>query len=141
MWKVLDQETVIPSMGDVWAERMVQLSKRRKDKDRFLEMMREADVRHAFDAVREVHNFIIKLPPKFSREDLEFMSAFVVRLNRSIAFPVVEFEGRAQKASFAFTSDEEEDDYVQRKSYRSDYYDWMEKQARAKREEEDEQSF
>ena len=44
MWKVLDEETVIPAMADTWANRMVELSKRRKDRDRFVRTLEEADV-------------------------------------------------------------------------------------------------
>lgn len=141
MWKVLGEETVIPKIGDVWKERMIQLSHRRKDRERFIGTLKDAEVRYTFDAIREIHNFIITLPPKYGHEDLEFMRAFVSRVNKSIKFPVIEFEGFEQMFSIIFTSEVEEDDYAQRRSYRSDYLDWVERQAKEKKAEEERQSF
>jgi hypothetical protein len=141
MWKVLGEETVIPKMGDVWVERMVQLSKRRKDKDRFIKTILEADVRYVFDAVREVNTFVVTLPPKYRHEDLEFMRAYVGRVDKSLKFPVVEYEGVAQKYTIIFTSEVEEDDYKLRKRRRSDYYQWAEKQAETERSKDDDTEF
>jgi hypothetical protein len=141
MWKVLDEETVIPKMGDVWVERMVQLSKRRKDRDRFIATLREADVRYVFDAVREVNTFVATLPPKYGHEDLEFMRAYVNRMDKSLKYPVVEYEGVEQRYSIIFTSEVEEDDYKSRKQRRSDYYQWAEKQAEEEQSKKDKQTF
>jgi hypothetical protein len=141
MWKVLGEETVIPKMGDVWVERMVQLSKRRKDSDRFIKTLREADVRYFFDAVREVNTFVVNLPPKYGHEDLEFMRAYVGRMDKSLKFPVVEYEGVAQRYSIIFTSEVEEDDYDLRKRRRPDFYQWVEKQAEEEKSKEEKQAF
>lgn len=141
MWKVLGEETVIPMMGDVWAQRMVELSKRRKDKERFIRTLAGVEVRYVFDGVREVNTFIINLPSKYGKDDLEFMRAFVAKVNKSIKVPVVEYEGTEQRFSIIFTSDVEEDDYSWRKSHRRDYYDWVEEQARKEKEEKEKQSF
>jgi len=141
MWKVLGEETVIPKMEEVWVERMVQLSKRRKDKDRFIKTLQEADVRYVFDAIREINTFIITLPPKYGHKDLEFMRAYVSRVDKSLKFPVVEYEGVAQRYSIIFTSDVELDDYQWRKQHRSDYFKWVEKQSESEKSEKDEQTF
>jgi len=141
MWKVLGEETVIPAMGDVWAQRMVELSKRRKDRERFVRTLADAEIRCIFDAVREVCTFIINLPSKYGKDDLEFMRAFVARVNKSIKVPVVEFEGMEQRFSIIFTSDVEEDDYSSRKSERQDYYKWVEEQAKKELEAKEKQSF
>ncbi len=141
MWKVLGEETVIPKMGDVWAERMVQLSKRRKDKDRFISILKDADVRYIFDAMREVNTFIITLPPKYGHEDLVFMRAYVNRVDKSLKVPVVEYEGVPQKYSIIFTSEVEEDDYRWRKEHRSDYFQWVEKESEKEKSEKEEQTF
>ena len=141
MWKVLGEETVIPKMGDVWFERMVQLSRRRKDKDRFIKTLQDADVRYVFDAIREVNTFIVTLPPKYGHEDLEFMRAFVSRVDKSLKFPVVEYDGVAQRYSIIFTSEVEEDDYRWRKEHRSDYFQWVEDKSKQDKSEDEEQSF
>jgi hypothetical protein len=141
MWKVLGEETNIPKMGDVWAERMVQLSKRRKDKDRFIRILKDADLRYVFDAVREVNTFIVTLPSKYKHDDLEFMRAYVDRLNKSLRIPVVEYQGVPQRYSIVFTSGEEEDDYQWRKEHRSDYFEWVEKKSKEELSEEEEQTF
>ena len=141
MWKVLGEETVIPKMGDVWVERMVQLSRRRKDKDRFIKTIQEADVRYVFDAIREVNTFLVTLPPKCGHEDLEFMRAYVNRVDKSLKFPVVEYEGFPQKYTIIFTSQVEEDDSRWRKEHRSDYYKWAEKQAKKEGPKDDKKTF
>jgi hypothetical protein len=141
MWKVLGEETVIPMMGDVWAERMVQLSKRRKDKDRFIKTLKDADVRYVFDSIREVNTFIVTLPPKYGHDDLEFMRAFINRVDKSLKFPVVEYEGVEQKYTIIFTSENEEDDYQWRKEHRSDYLQWAEKQSKEEKSEKEEKAF
>jgi hypothetical protein len=141
MWKVLGEETVILKMGDVWEERMVQLSKRRKDKDRFIKIIKEADVRYVFDSIREVNTFIINLPSKYGHEDLEFMRAYVNRVDKSLKFPVVEYEGVPQRYSIIFTSDKEDDDYQWRKEHRSDYFKWVEKESEEEKSEKEEQTF
>ncbi|HUL39315.1 MAG TPA: hypothetical protein VLU38_03400 [Methanomassiliicoccales archaeon] len=141
MWKVLGEETVIPKMGEVWTERMVQLSKRRKDKDRFISTLRDADVRYLFDSVREVNTFVVTLPPKYGHEDLEFMRAYVKRVDKSLKEPVVEYEGVPQKYTIIFTSDVEEDDYQWRKEHRSDYFKWVEDKSKEEKSEKEEQTF
>lgn len=141
MWKVLGEETVIPKMGDVWVERMVKLSQRRKDKDRFIKALQDADVRYVFDPIREVNTFVVTLPPKYGHEDLEFMRAYVKRMARGLKFPMVEYEGAEQRFSIIFTSDEEQDDYSWRKTHRGDYYEWAEKQAKEQKAEQEKQSF
>ncbi|MCU0860848.1 MAG: hypothetical protein MUE65_00830 [Methanomassiliicoccales archaeon] len=137
MWKVLGEETVIPMMADVWVKRMVELSKRRKEGSRFVKMIEDADVRYVFDAVREVNSFIIQMPPKYGKEDLEFMRAYVQRVNKGIKFPVVELEGQEQRFAVVITSEAEEDDYAWRRSHRSDYFKWVEEQSEAGKEEQD----
>jgi hypothetical protein len=141
MWKVLGEETVIPKMGDVWVERMVQLSRRRKDKDRFIKTLQDAEVRYVFDAIREVNTFIVTLPPKYKHEDLVFMRSYVDRMDKSLKFPVVEYEGAAQRYSIIFTSDEDEDDYKWRKEHRSGYFKWVEKKSKEEKSEDEEPAF
>lgn len=137
MWKVLGEETVIPMMADVWVKRMVELSKRRKEGSRFAKMIEDADVRYVFDAVREVNSFIIQMPQEYGKEDLEFMRAYVQRVNKSIKFPVVELEGQEQRFAVVITSEVEEDDYAWRRSHRSDYFRWVEEQSESGKEEQD----
>lgn len=137
MWKVLGEETVLPSIGDVWVKRMVELSKRRKEGDRFVSMLEDAEVRYHFDAVREVNTFTVQLPPKYGKEDVEFMRSYVQRVNKSIKFPVVEFGGEEQRCAIIISADVEEDDYAWRRAHRSDYFRWVEEQYKAKKEKED----
>ena len=141
MWKVLGEETVIPKMGDVWVERMVQLSRRRKDKDRFIKTLQDAEVRYVYDVIREVNTFVVTLPPKYGHKDLEFMRAYTSRVDKSLKFPVVEYQGAAQRYSIIFTSDEDEDDYKWRKEHRSDYFQWVERKSKEEKSEYEEQDF
>lgn len=135
MWKVLGVEAVIPRMADVFEERLTELSKRRKDKQRFLDMMGDADLRYVFDPMREVNIFTFQLPSRYGPEDLEFMRAFVLKLVKASKDPVVEYEGQPQKCAIVISSEEERDEYHFRKEHRTEILQVMESAAERRKQE------
>jgi hypothetical protein len=114
MWKVLGKEAPLVAFGDVWKERLVELSKRRKGKERFLSMLEKASVRYTFDAIREVHAFVVHLPVDFGHADLEFFKEFLLKEVKGSKTPVVDLDGVAQKYTVVITSEPERDEYFQR---------------------------
>jgi len=137
MWKVLGVETVIPAIAGVWKERMLELSKKRKDGKRFQEMISKAEVRYIFDPAKEVSTFVVNLPEKYGHEDLDFLKTFVNNIYKSISYPVVEYDGVAQLYTVIFTTEKEEDGYAFRRKHRKEILDIMERSAQELKKEKE----
>lgn len=117
MWKVLGEETVAVNVGNTWEKRILELSKRRKDRERFQKLMGQANLRYYFDAIREIHTFMLRFPPSVPVEDLAFLRDFILKLHSAAKAPVVEFEEDPQKFTIVFTSDEDVDDHKKRNKW------------------------
>lgn len=117
MWKVLGEETIMINADGVWATRLVELSKRRKDAPKFTELLAKANIRYYFDTIREVHMFYLQFPSDVSVDDLEFMKEFVLKLHKAAKVPVVEFDGESQRSSIVLSSDEPVDDHKKRNNW------------------------
>jgi hypothetical protein len=128
MWKVLGEETVIVNAGEVWAERLRQLSQRRKDAQKFKDLLAQADVRYYFDAIKEVHVFYLQFPGDVTTEDLEFLKDFILKVQKAAKVPVVEFDGEAQLSSIVLTSDKPADDHKKRNPW------WEQKEEKEERQ-------
>ncbi len=111
MWKVLGVETSAVKAGDVWTDRLIELSARKKDSERFRELFAKADLRYYFDTIREVHMFYLQFPRKVKVEELEFVRDFILKLEKGAKVPVIEFDGEPQKYSVVLSSDVETDLY------------------------------
>jgi hypothetical protein len=136
MWKVFGVEGTIPAFAEIWKLRMIELSKRKKDRERFLQMIEDSDVRYVLDAIREVHVFMVYLPAKYGREDLVFFKEFVVKTTKSAKMPTLEFDGMMQNHGVVITTQEEEDEYAERRKVRSKYLEAEEKRLKPKEGEE-----
>ena len=136
MWKVFGVEGTIPVFSEIWKLKMIEFSKRKKDRERFLKMIEESEVRYVLDAIREVHVFMVYLPSKYGREDLEFFKEFVVKATKSAKVPVLDFNGVAQANAVVITSQEDEDEYAERRKNRSKYLEEEEKRQKPKEGEE-----
>ncbi len=120
MWKVLGADTILISAGDTWKERLVELSKRKKDREKFLKILDKGQVRYVFDTSRETHVFIIELPSEFGPEEIRFMGSFITKIQKAAKQPQIELEGEPQKSAVIITSEEPEDDYEARKRRRAE---------------------
>ena len=96
MWKALGMETVPVAIGDVWQERLIELSKRRKGAPRFRKLMGQADFRYFHDAIRDVHTFFFRFDPATPMEDLEFLRDYILSC-MAVRRPVVSFGDVPQK--------------------------------------------
>ncbi|HVO78090.1 MAG TPA: hypothetical protein VMS79_04395 [Methanomassiliicoccales archaeon] len=119
MWKILGEEAVIPTMPEVWKKRVVELSKKKADRDRFLALLDKGEMRVVLDGPRETWMFIINLPKETERKDLEFLAQYFQMLDKSARKPLLEMDGEAQKASIVVTTEEYSDDYDLRKDLRT----------------------
>jgi hypothetical protein len=141
MWKVFGVEGTIPAFSEIWKLRMIEFSKRKKDRERFLKMIEGSEVRYVLDAIREVNVFMVYLPKKYGREDLLFFKEFVIKTTKSAKFPVLEFDGVAQANAVVITSEEEENEYQERRKIRPKMLEAEEKRLKAAKEGEETQSF
>lgn len=137
MWKVLGVEVVIPRMANVFEERVIELSKRKRERQRFLGIIADADLRYIFDPMREISLFRFDLSTKYTPQDLEFMKDFVERVIKSAKEPVVEYDGVPQRYAIIFNAEEKQDDYDFRRKHRSDIFKVMESAAERKKKGED----
>ncbi|MHC1709052.1 MAG: hypothetical protein AB9819_01400 [Methanomassiliicoccales archaeon] len=116
MWKVFGEEGVMVQFGLLWKERMIELSKRRKDRDRFLELLEKAEISHYLDIHQRLHVFRMDLPPTCTPEDVEFLKGFVQRILKSTPYPMVDLDGEEQKAALVISAEEPEDEHTSRMS-------------------------
>ena len=114
MWKVFGEEGVMIQFGSLWTERMRELSKRRKDRDRFLKLLDMSEVTHYLDIHQTLHVFTMTLPTTCTADDVEFLKAFVQRIIKSVEYPMVEHDGEEQKAALIITADEPVDEHKER---------------------------
>jgi hypothetical protein len=116
MWKVFGEEGVMVQFGLLWKERMIELSKRRKDRDRFLDLLEKADISHYLDIHQRLHVFRMELPSSCTAEDVEFLKGFVQRILKSTEYPMVDLDGEEQRAALIISAEEPEDEHVSRMS-------------------------
>jgi len=136
MWKVFGVEGTIPAFAEIWKQRTIELSKRKKDRERFLKMIEESDVRYVLDAIREVHVFLVYLPTTYTREDLVFFKDFLVKATKAAKAPTLEFDGVAQHTSIVITVEEDENDYEWRRKNRTKWLESEERRLESKDNEE-----
>jgi len=116
MWKVFGEEGVMVQFGFLWTERMKVLSKRRKDRPRFLELLDQADISHYLDIHQKLHVFKMDLPATCTPEDVQFLKSFIQRIIKSVEYPMVELDDEEQRAALIITAGEPEDEERNRMS-------------------------
>jgi len=116
MWKVFGEEGVMIRFGALWKQRMIDLSKRRKDRDRFLALLEKAEISHYLDIHQKLHVFRMELPVECTAEDVEFLKGFVQRIVKSTEYPMVELDDDEQKAILIISAEEPEDEHATRMS-------------------------
>ena len=116
MWKVFGEEGVMVQFGPLWTARMIELSKRRKDRDRFLKLLDSAEVTHFLDIHQKMHVFKMTLPTSCTVEDVEFLKAFVQRIIKSVDYPMVDLDGEEQRAALIITAERPADEHRERMS-------------------------
>jgi hypothetical protein len=116
MWKVFGEECVMVQFGPMWADRMRDLSKRRKDRDRFIALLDQADMAHYLDIHQKLHVFKMRLPESCTVDDVEFLKTFVQRIIKTTEYPMVELDDEEQKAALMIIAKEPEDEHQVRMS-------------------------
>jgi hypothetical protein len=111
MWKIFGITENITESAILWKEQLIERSRRKKGRPRFLEMMEEAKVVYFFDTIQEIHVFEMHLPQKYGVDDLEFMKAVIMRIIKGSEEPVISLFDEPQKYTVIITSEDEEDHY------------------------------
>jgi len=119
MWKVFGEEAIMVQFGVVWMERMKDLSKRRRDRERFLALLDQADISYYLDIHQALHVFKMRLPDSCTAEDVEFLKTFIQRIIKSVEYHMVEFDDEEQKAALIITAEDPSDDH---RECRSEWY-------------------
>ncbi len=81
---------------------------KKKGSERFRTLMSEADIDYRFDPMAEIHCFFVQLPSRTKIDDLEFLRDFILKLQRTVEVPVIEYDGEPQKFSIVLTAVDEE---------------------------------
>ncbi len=119
MWTALGKETPPVAIGQTWQDQLIERSRRKRGRDRFLAIMKGASFNYWFDAIKEIHVLLIQLPRKTKREDIDFLGDFITRVHKGAKIPVIAFDGRPQRFSLIITSETPKDDYEARRKRRS----------------------
>ncbi len=109
MWKVLGVETALIKSGDMWEERLIELSSRKKGSERFISLLNKGEVGYWFDTIEEIHSFSVVFPEDVSVEDLQFMKDFILKAHKSAKVPVMEYGGMPQRTTIILTSEMDKD--------------------------------
>lgn len=111
MWKVFGVPENIIESGEVWKKQIIELSRRKKGRPRFLEMMEAAEISYWFNGIEEIHVFYVDLPYKYGPDDIEFMKNFVIKIIKGIDEPVISLFDEPQRYTVVITSESEKDVY------------------------------
>ena len=111
MWKVFGVPENIIESGEVWEKQIIELSRRKKGRPRFLEIMDEAEVSHWFDPIEEIHVFHVQLPKKYGPDDVDFIKSFIIKIIKGTKEPVISLFDEPQKYTVVITSEREKDVY------------------------------
>mgnify|MGYP000875226432 CR=1 FL=1 len=106
------------TIGHVWREQLLELSKRRKGAPRFRELMNQSDFRYFHDGIKDIHTFFFKFDPSTSTEDLEFLRDYILKLHEVSEDPIVSFRDKPQRFTVVFTAEDEVDEYEERRASR-----------------------
>ncbi|MCE5297069.1 MAG: hypothetical protein LLG16_08215 [Euryarchaeota archaeon] len=113
-WKVLGKQTLPVGIQVNWESRIEELAGKKEDGKRFLAMFHEAEITYKFDTIRELHIFMVEMPPKTSMKDLEYMKEYIQSLRRSARSPMVSLEGKEQKSTVVISANEDVNEYALR---------------------------
>lgn len=113
-WKVLGKKTLPVGIQDTWESRIEELAGKKEDGKKFLTMFKKGDIAYKFDTIRELHIFEVKMPPKTSMKDLEYMKDYIVSLRKSARAPMVSLEGVEQKSTVVISGDDYVNEYALR---------------------------
>jgi hypothetical protein len=131
MWKVFGEEGVMVQFNTLWTERMKELSKRRKDRSRFLTLLDQAETSHYLDVHQRMHVFRMTLPTSCTVDDINFLKNFIQRIIKSVEYPMVDLDGEEQRATVVITADEPEDEH---KTRMAAWYKMLEEEGRKRKE-------
>ena len=108
MWKVLGKESMYLDIGNVWTERILELSKGRENEARFIELMERTEVKHLFNGSTEVHNFMLDVPKDFTPDDIQLMADMILGIAKdNIDTPFITLEDNYQKCQVIINNEEE----------------------------------
>lgn len=108
MWKVLGKEAMYIDIASVWTERIIELSKEYEGDERFIELMKKAEVKHLFNGSTEIHNMLIDVPKDYTPEDIQVMADMILSIAKdNMETPFIELEGNYQKCQVVIDNDEE----------------------------------
>lgn len=137
MWKVFGVQTNLIAAADVWQEQLIKLSARKKDRERFVRLLGEADISYSFDTIRELHIFTVKYPADAQDEDIEFMEKFIAKVTKSTELPTISYKDEPQKFVVVLSLDQETNEYLERQKTRDErtkaLNEMLEKEERAYR--------
>jgi hypothetical protein len=111
MWKVFGVPENIIESGRVWKQQIIELSRRKKGRPRFMEMVEDTEVSHWFDGIEEIHVFYVELPERYGPEDVDFLKDFIIKIIKSSNDPVISLFDEPQKYTVIITSEREKDVY------------------------------
>lgn len=111
MWTVFGIQVNLVEVGRTWKDQLIELSRRKKGRPRFMEMIKKAEVSYHFDSARNLHVFQVQLPERYGPEDVDFMKDFVLKVIKSTKEPAISLLGKPQKYTVIITSEIEKDVY------------------------------
>ncbi|MDR2866395.1 MAG: hypothetical protein LBV13_03210 [Methanomassiliicoccaceae archaeon] len=107
MWKILGADAFYVEFADVWKRRITEIVSEDDDSERFMELMKDAEVIHLMNGETEVHTFMVQLPETLSNDDIQFLADEILTVAKTAEFPFVSLKDEYEMCQVIFTAEKE----------------------------------
>ena len=83
MWKILGREALYVEFAQVFKEEVVRLASEMENGQKFVDFMKDADVRYLFNGSTETHAFGIYPDKSLTPEDIQYMSDIILAIAKA----------------------------------------------------------
>lgn len=107
-WRILGKEAIYLEFADVLKSQLMEIAPGIENGERFVELIRDADIMHIFNGATETHGFNIRPDSSTSPEDIQYMADIVLAIARQdVDRYYVSLNGEYQKCVINVRTDEE----------------------------------
>ena len=107
MWKILGAEALYVEFADVWRTRILEIVSEGDDGKKFKRLMKNAEVLYMMNGATEEHTFMVQLPEKVSKNDVQFLADMILNVAKTADFPFVSLNDVREKCQVIFTTEKE----------------------------------
>jgi hypothetical protein len=107
MWKILGADALYVEFADVWRTRIVEIVSESENGKKFKRLMKDAEVSYMMNGATEEHTFMVQLPEKVSKNDIQFLADEILNVAKTAGSPFVSLNDVREKCQVIFTTEKE----------------------------------